>query len=291
YAALSYCWGGDQELKATASMIGNLIKGIPFSKLPKTIQDAIRTTWQLSLRLLWVDAFCIIQEDKVDTIRELAAMPDIYQNAYITISAARALNSREGFLGNIVVPSAKAACFRLRYRHPSGSDGTVITFSEPRDGHELDPIETRAWTLQESFLSRRILRYGASHLSWSCRENVDTDQPGTTPVQASQWEGDRLLLLQIRSIRTRSSYGDTAQTLQLWVYLVEEYTRRELGMPRDRLSAISALAQFFSVILTCDYAAGIWLGDLTQLLWICASECCQRRPSHCLAPSWSWASI
>jgi hypothetical protein len=106
-----------------------------------------------------------------------------------------------------------------------------------------------------------------------------------------QSETDRLLLSHLRAIYSRSTSGDVNIILQQWMYLVEQYTKRTLSVPRDRLSAISALAQFFAKNVDCPYAAGIWLKDLTQLIWTHASTPCQPRPRPCLAPSWSWASI
>lgn len=50
------------------------------------------------MRYLWVDAVCIVQDDEQDKINQISMMCQIYQNAYVTISAAAASTSNDGFL-------------------------------------------------------------------------------------------------------------------------------------------------------------------------------------------------
>ena len=55
------------------------------------------------VKYLWIDAFCILQDDhseeaRVDKERELGKMADIYKNATITIAASRATGADKGFL-------------------------------------------------------------------------------------------------------------------------------------------------------------------------------------------------
>jgi hypothetical protein len=66
YAALSYCWGGPQEVVAKEDTWVAMTQGITLSVLPKTIQDAVTVTRRLGLRYLWVDALCIKQDSKED---------------------------------------------------------------------------------------------------------------------------------------------------------------------------------------------------------------------------------
>ncbi|KAB5542496.1 heterokaryon incompatibility protein-domain-containing protein, partial [Coniochaeta sp. 2T2.1] len=98
YTALSYCWGTTEPLATLSTNINEMRSGIPLSKLPRTIKDAIQVTKFLGIQYLWVDALCIIQDDKIDWARESAAMAGIYGNAYVTIAAASASSADEGFL-------------------------------------------------------------------------------------------------------------------------------------------------------------------------------------------------
>jgi hypothetical protein len=66
YIALSYCWGKDQAVKTTKSSLESHRLGFSTFELPKTIQDAIYVAQALGCQYLWVDALCIIQDDKHD---------------------------------------------------------------------------------------------------------------------------------------------------------------------------------------------------------------------------------
>jgi hypothetical protein len=74
-------------------------RGIDFVRLPRTLQDAIMMTRYLDLQYIWIDCLCIVQDDKLDWDREAGNMADTYSNSYLTIAAARASHSAEGFLG------------------------------------------------------------------------------------------------------------------------------------------------------------------------------------------------
>jgi hypothetical protein len=87
--ALSYCWGKGLPL---TTIRANLKKhtqegGIPFSEVPRTLQDAFFLVRYLGFRYIWVDCICIVQDDKADWQREAARMGDVYLNAYLAIAA------------------------------------------------------------------------------------------------------------------------------------------------------------------------------------------------------------
>lgn len=131
YAALSYCWGRDQPIKSTTSTIHQFSEAVSFSELPKSLRDGVLTTWRLSLRLLWIDSLCIIQDDPIGAAKEIALMPQIYQNAHVTISAARSSDSHDGFLHELSVPSAQADVFKLPFRCPGESISYFTLFYKP----------------------------------------------------------------------------------------------------------------------------------------------------------------
>jgi hypothetical protein len=49
-------------------------KGIPRNNLLKTFQDVVIITRKLSIRYLWIDSLCIIQQDQSDRETEAAKM-------------------------------------------------------------------------------------------------------------------------------------------------------------------------------------------------------------------------
>jgi hypothetical protein len=81
YAALSYAWGVTSPPSLSS---GRLKRG----QLPKTIQDAMFTITAIGLRFLWIDRFCLSQDDQ--TRREqILHMDQIYSHAEMTIVALK----------------------------------------------------------------------------------------------------------------------------------------------------------------------------------------------------------
>lgn len=141
YVALSYCWGGSQSLITTTATAQEFTDGIPTSKLPKTIVDAINVTHRLGLRLLWVDALCIIQDDPEDVAREISKMAQIYQEATVTVSAASARSVYDGFLHQTI---HKSPSVKLPIEAGDGLEGFVYLQQSHTPSSVGDPIHLRA---------------------------------------------------------------------------------------------------------------------------------------------------
>ncbi|RSL79790.1 hypothetical protein CEP52_017481 [Fusarium oligoseptatum] len=85
YLALSHCWGKleeDQKFVTSASNFDNRKEEIPFDKMPRTFQDAVRTNRALGIAYLWIDSLCIIQGDEADWEAESAKMEEVFSSAY-----------------------------------------------------------------------------------------------------------------------------------------------------------------------------------------------------------------
>jgi len=145
YVALSYCWGGDQLGKTLKSNVNR--RKMPFSLFgpAKSIRDAVQVVRELGFSYLWVDSLCIIQDDQKDLATELSRMSDIYEQATLTISAAKSGTSTEGFLNPRSQITISNAC---GYRCPDGQIG-IIQLQSPKKKSHLEPIHRRCWTLQE----------------------------------------------------------------------------------------------------------------------------------------------
>lgn len=96
YMTLSHCWGTSSRLTTTKETLEDLKNGIATSFLPKTFQDAIKITRRLGVKYLWIDCFCIIQDDPQDWERESSSMAQIYRNSYLTIAASASSDSYSG---------------------------------------------------------------------------------------------------------------------------------------------------------------------------------------------------
>jgi hypothetical protein len=80
-----------------------------------------------------------------------------------------------------------------------------------------------------------------------------------------------------------------------WARIVEDYTKKSLTKPFDKLPAVSGLAKKLFQIYDGEYRAGIWTDDLMfDLLWCSQTKDdspTTSRPEEVRSPSWSWASV
>lgn len=168
YVTLSYCWGDSQEFTTTRATMQERKAGIVIADMPATYQDVVKLTRELGLRYMWVDSLCICQDEREDWERESAKMLSIYSNAYLTVAAARAKDSSEGFLG----PRVDRAFAEMNYTR-GGIQGKVQAFNLPlreelikRDYINLprEPLSDRAWGLQERVLSHRVLIFSSDQM-------------------------------------------------------------------------------------------------------------------------------
>ncbi|TVY33653.1 hypothetical protein LSUB1_G006306 [Lachnellula subtilissima] len=302
YAALSYCWGGEQESKTVSARLEERRKGFPLAELSETIQDAVITTRRLGLRYLWVDAICIIQDDEADGERERSRMDQIYSGASITIVAARARMAADGFLQHRDVIKFYGTVCRVKYRRSSEGNGEVGSGFLSANGLDItydDPIDLRGWTFQERHRSFRTLRFGSKQTVWECPGDLCVDG-GENFVNKSSSEGlftgtvtDLSYPYHLDDPRNKDELG---YVLKAWQDLVQEYSERTLSQRTDRLPAFAAMAKAFGTFLQLEpeqYLAGLWAFDICmQLRW--------RRPDHVLGdgwcnerhgPTWSWASL
>jgi Heterokaryon incompatibility protein (HET) len=65
YCTLSYRWGPlDFNFKTVRENLDQMRKCVPWDKLQPLVKDAVTIIRQLNVPYLWIDALCIIQEDK-----------------------------------------------------------------------------------------------------------------------------------------------------------------------------------------------------------------------------------
>lgn len=291
YAALSYCWGGDQTIKCTSTTITDLCPSLS-TELPQTLLDAIRVTRKLGLQYLWIDALCIIQDDLADKGEEIGNMQALYYNATVTIVAANAPRCIDGFLLDRQLPEELAQnSVQLSMSCADGQNGTVSV--SPITKADKEPIDVRAWTIQEALLSPRRLIYGSRQMWWVCPTKVEWDGP--EQVIGADHPDQACLPYEILDDnigRNSGRYNLTAERVaQRWGELVEQSTARDLTYAEDRLLVMDR----FSRLLNTQYLAGLWRNNLiNDMLWHCndrassAAETIRFPPSH--TPSWSWGA-
>lgn len=204
-------------------------------------------------------------------------MSNIYRNAFVTISAARSASVHQGFLTSQSHPERTRVA--LPFRSTSTKHGIIhLEQSHRAYDAEEDPINLRAWTLQEHILPRRMLIFGTRQMWWTCEGAVGFDN--TWSVQRV----DEIPAVQHKKSPDRYS-------IDYWRSIVRDYTRRFLTVPSDKLPAIAGVADLYSQFFNTRYLAGLWESALLEELMWCSVRTDISRPLARRAPSWSWASV
>jgi hypothetical protein len=122
----------------------------------------------LEIESLWIDSLCILQDSLSDWQIESAKMSRVYSNAAITIMAEAASDNSVGISASANL--GRANPIRLPI---SDSKGNYYGSLYPQRNnethiHRRGPLSSREWTMQEDFLSKRVIRYAGNELCWSC---------------------------------------------------------------------------------------------------------------------------
>jgi hypothetical protein len=233
YAALSYVWG--QPVKKEGALPTQ-------QKYSRTILDAITVAKAIGLKYLWVDKYCIDQDDVSKKLQQINQMHLIYASAEITIIASDGANAEAGLPG---VGSTS--------RNPQAAiDVDSITLIShmvsPRARISKSIWATRGWTLQEAVLSRRRLVFTAEQMYFECgvmnvsedmwvhldsahTENKDEAREG---IHAGIFSGHQ-------DIYTTKRTGSTSDHLAKYRTLVKDYTARSLGYDEDSLKGFQGI--------------------------------------------------
>lgn len=326
YAALSYCWGPKEfpNLVTTRTSLENMLENIPLPAFPPTLRDGILVAHQLGIRYLWIDALCIIQDDEDDKDNEIPQMRRIFSNAHCTIIAATASHCHAGFLHHRELPNFDELL--VPFPGPGATAGHMILRKHDPDEWILydpleDPVNDRAWTLEERLLSPRRLIYSQHHLRWLC-ETVEATNGGDPEERkfASQERRGQMERLPPQLSPRINLPTDATDTVSkddkiwyAWLSIVREYNLRSLTKPKDKLRAIGGIADLYQLKTGDQYCAGLWRSHLAEeLLWKVfhprasfstmmkeskdpastaqPSITLFKRPKH-RAPTWSWASV
>jgi hypothetical protein len=196
-------------------------------------------------------------------------------------------------------------------------------------GKRLDPLadehlSTRAWTLQERLLSPRIIHYARDQIYFECESGIRSEDGFL--LTETYFSMRRLVETQlipreehglrpnegISFLATPSVFRRSCTRLMGgWLSLVEDYSKRSLTMPQDKLTAVAGVARVLADITGDTYYAGVWRTHLYEdLFWRVYAEeeeiemhgVAHRprkgrilgsisRPNTWRAPSWSWASL
>ena len=263
----------------TAANIDSMKAGMAYDDLPALFQAVVGVPDRLDIDFLWIDRLCIIQGDNDDFHTQAAKMGQIYGNATLTSAAAFAVTERDGFVSrdlrtadlHVEVPDIGDLMINAHERtHRLGTE---------QEGGDYGRMSTRAWIWQERLLAARTISFTPRSIKFECR-------------RYSQWEGDD---------PTMRGHSYSAQldnmTHERWTKLIEEFTKRNISRPYDRLPAIKAVMGRIQKSTGWTPFCGIWTDELVQgLCWKSPlgsgnlNFSCKVNP-RAYAPSWSWASV
>jgi len=155
YLTMSYVWGNSEFVDVGHDAIPNG---------PQLIEDAFQVVKSLGFKYLWIDRYCIPQNNIGEKHRLIRDMGRIYQNAYLTLIAAAGEDPTYGLPGVSVVPRWK----------PTPLNVESMTFMPVRT--DLYTVlanskwNTRGWTYQEALLSRRLLVFTEAGAYFQCKK-------------------------------------------------------------------------------------------------------------------------
>jgi hypothetical protein len=294
YAALSYCWGTNLPYRTMRENIDELKKGFPAARLPKTFTDAICVCRHLGIRFLWIDSMCIIQNDEEDWDVQSRLMGHIYSNAVLTIIAAVGEDSDAGLFVDRDPRKTYPCVLNWQYTNKDGHNGTsTVIPCQDLEQKKESYLDTRGWTFQEKYLSRRSLRFSRSGMHWDCASNI-ASEGFPMGMQPSNHKSDFDKYIRADGNSMLQTRVDSEQRYNWWYLAVEMYSYRTFTRESDRLRALSGLASRFQD-LQDGFLYGIWRSDITRgLAWRISGNNGNYSPDTYSgppsSPSWSWAS-
>lgn len=300
YVALSYCWG-------TASMFRHLLSNsaalrrdgsLTESPAPATILDAIELVKGVGERYLWVDALCIIQDDQASKQVQLAQMGLIYSLAAFTIVAAAGDNVDAG------LPGIRAGTRKLDQdilRVGGKVFLTVIDGVDYYGGVKDSTWITRAWTMQEKILSKKLLIFTDEQVYWKCWNALWLEETALEKVPKISFFY-KLASAGPSDIGFDSLVDGSEGLFGLYQSLVNAYLERQLSFKADIINAFSGLCQAFTAIEDEKFHWGLPVSRFdTALCWwlraggqrnyaFCDQGHSDSTTSSVPFPSWSWAA-
>ncbi|KAH6620585.1 heterokaryon incompatibility protein-domain-containing protein [Boeremia exigua] len=273
YLTLSHCWGKVQVAVLLRSTYQAFRSDIPLSILSKTFRDALQVTASLGYKYIWIDSLCIQQDSDWDWAKEAATMGDVYRQSTCTLAATGAEDGSGGlFFERSALAITPCPLFRRQDEMP--------LYASPRRSWP-EPLNKRAWAVQERYLSPRTLSFGTDKVSWTCRYGECCEGPNAHHMKLGHNAFSKLL----------DDRVDENSASDAWEAIVQSYSSCKVTFWKDRWPAFQGLASQVSTAQDWQIVHGLrhhLLGS-TELLWKVTS----RGPGtiDCREPSWSWLNI
>ena len=286
YLALSYCWGGGskiEHLKLTTANFAQLHTpgelSMDNARVPGTIRDAIYLTGCLDYKYLWVDALCIVQDNRAEKEVQLNLMDLLYKSATLTIVAAAGGDAWSGLPGVL-------HGYRSQLQFTESVDGiTIVTALTDYMGAVRGATwSKRAWTLQERNLSPRLLVFTLKQVFWECNKAAWSEE-----LQLECFDHQ----IRLETDHSNANFKKPSRDLspvQRYALLLEQYTPRELTNQYDALNAVQGLLNDLESVFPEGFFWGLPESIFdTALLWDFGLDEQAPKPRRAMFPSWCWA--
>ncbi|RYP90280.1 hypothetical protein DL770_003576 [Monosporascus sp. CRB-9-2] len=267
FVALSYVWG---ESSATdCEKKDETGRRLVASSLPATISDAITVTRALDYQYLWIDKFCIDQDNpeaKHDQIKQMGA---IYEQAELTIIAAAGIDENHGLPGVGLTPRSSQWIAQLQ------GAGVIWTMPDPHDSIRSSKWSTRGWTFQEGLLSRRRLAFTEDQVYFECK-TMNCFESIRSPLDGMHNEEKTITRQCLRAgvfgRNARMAFGEVdthnlsfPRRFMQYLMAVEEYSVRNLRHDADVLHAFRGIERDFNREDTMRFPSWSWAGWVGQV--------------------------
>ncbi|KAI1163515.1 heterokaryon incompatibility protein-domain-containing protein [Nemania serpens] len=294
YVALSYVWNAassspeKQKLQLYTENLKELERpnSLSDSILPEVVADAIYLCLEIGERYLWVDRFCIVQDDLDLKAEQINAMGVIYDRAFLTFIA----------LGDGPTPGLVGLPCRPRQQTFHNRSWDLLpTMSNPVGEARLPLIDmaisesqwnSRAWTFQETALSKRHIYFDAGQVYGTCAKERWQERP--KDEDEAKWRENGSWEMQ----KPRKSPWDLSlDSFAAYSGVISQFSPRKLTFPEDVLRAFAGISNVLEMKLKRPLPLGHPEEFFTESLrWVPQPGFMTVRRDLNTVPTWSWAS-
>ncbi|KUI54263.1 hypothetical protein VP1G_01585 [Cytospora mali] len=262
-----------------------------------------------NVQYIWIDSLCIIQDSAEDWLIESSQMHQVYSRSFLNISATAAEHSHQGLhskrnpkllweaevnLNIEGLPESEPEKKKLDERRDYIRRCTLIDASYCEKLINQASVNKRGWVLQERLLAPRVLHFCQGEIAWECPEHSAAEGLPWGSPHFQRRRNDTLFaeiplkglepLLHGKALRENRLQTmpepdphllaepvseKRVYAMEIWNRIVEIYSKTELSFGKDKLPALSGIANRMSDDIGSDYLAGLWNWNLpSQLLWM-----------------------
>ncbi|KAF5240797.1 hypothetical protein FAUST_4178 [Fusarium austroamericanum] len=303
FVALSYMWPSETDSERAQLQKHNVelwekpddLRNIP---MPPLISDDMSLCQRLGETYIWIDRFCIVQDDAASKHDQVSGMHQIFRSASFTLVVALDDRNPPGLPGFI--------------HRPRGS-----TINKPRVKYDVETLvvkrglelvndstwNTRGWTFQERLLSPRRIYITEHEVQYECYLGYASEIfthiiPYKTSTRSLSYLLKKRPVSQLPGFYASDEYSGATEfhitertSIHDYMRLVRDYTRRNLSYSSDILNAFAGVEGRLKNLWGSPFHFGLPEKYLHIALMWRPNYKSTLRMSGMSIPSWSWASV